>query len=223
VARRVSSLTVAILLLTVRIGLFPWRVEGQSAASVQAAGSTAHRLGTGALGALSGAAWGSIGSFFPCSRAAEARSCTAVSIISASAVAGTAGVLLGADSSAAEAVLRRAAWGGLASGALGLGLSFTGVGAIQTWYDGLALGVLGAAFVATLDDVWSPTLIGLAVGAGVQGVRVLTSEDMGLAAVIEGAAIGTSVGALVWWLIRGVEAQSEDDPVVMAVSLRIGE
>jgi hypothetical protein len=186
--------------------------------SQESNGSAAAAVAGGALGMVSGATLATFGSVIPCSQTLPGPTCVRWSAIAGGAIGLSGGVLLGgADSER------------LGDAALGAGIGFA-VGSVAGlllksqaqrigWGDVGTVGLLGAS----VGSAPLGAAFGLATGGVIGVILWLSVDGYEEPDLVGAAAAGLALGGISEWIVRGIDAQTADSPVLeMMIPLSLG-
>jgi hypothetical protein len=181
-------------------------------------GSTGSAVGTGILGAYSGAVLGLVAATAACDRVLVGPLCPRAAATTGGTVGLVAGVILGSnDSTAPRDRLTGAGYGALAGGLVGLGLS-----AVVRQYgrrDLLAISAVGAAIGTSPKGAG----VGFATGAAVGALSWLVFPSFKVGEAISAAVLGLAVGGVVEWVSDAANSASADAaPVGLSFSVPLG-
>jgi hypothetical protein len=199
------------LVLTLIVFRAPARAPAQ-----ESSGSTAAALAGGALGLASGATLGAVGSIIPCSQTGPGPTCVRWSAIGGGAIGLTGGAMLGAGDSDRLGDAAIGAGIGFAVGALG-GMLLKSQAERFGWQDVAAVGLFGGA----IGSAPRGSAIGLLGGSAAGLVTWALLDDFKGPDLLGAALAGLAIGGIAEWLIRGIDAQSEDE-FYFTVPLKVG-
>jgi len=187
-------------------------------AAQESGGSTAAAVAGGALGLASGATLGAVGSIIPCSQTGPGPTCVRWSAIGGGVVAATGGAMLGAVDSDQLGDAAVGAGIGFLAGAIG-GMLIKSQAERFGWQDVAAVGLFGGA----IGSAPRGSVIGLLGGSAVGLVTWALLDDFKGPDLLGAALAGLAIGGIAEWLIRGIDAQSEDDSeILFTVPLQVG-
>lgn len=202
---------VAVVALALCTG-FPALADAQTES-----GSAGWAVAGGALGLVSGATLGAVGSLIPCSQTRAGPVCVRWGAIGGGAIGVTGGAMLGQANSDRLGDAALGAGIGFAAGVLG-GILIRTRAERLGWHDVAAVGLLGGA----IGSAPRGSAIGLLGGSAV-GFAAWALWDGFEGPDLFGAALaGLAVGGLVEWLARGIDAQSGEEEVRFTVPLKVG-
>jgi len=192
-------------------------VQAPLASGQTSEGSTASALGVGALGAYSGAVLGLVGASGPCNRLLWGAACPRAAAALGGTLGLAAGMVLGANDSAALGGRLRSAGYGAVAGTL-MGFALSAVVRQYAWPDALAVAAVGAAVGASPEG----SGLGLGVGAAVGALSWLAIPRFNVGDAISTALVGLTLGGVTGWISEAAHSRSRSSaPPAPVLSLRL--